>query len=504
MKHAWRLLFVFMLAHACLIFLAGSHAKAASYAVQTLAPLVALGAALWAGRVHGTLVSRTAMVAGAFLLWTLGMAGVARQDLQPDVDVSALYDSMLFYELYAIPLAWVVSTPSSSSTSGLVRGIDALLAAVLGVLFYRFTHAVAHDPALSTADQDRYLAWLFDFENVFLLSCAIARRWAAETTECRRFYTALVLYLATYAIVAGINNHVTVAFNVEVGNYADLLLPVPFLVFAAAVGRPPNPAYRPLPLNQRRYVRSVGPLAMCIALLGLSLVMVRTQYAIGVVGVLVATIGYAVRNVFREVGQIVEHAQLEDDRSALQTLATTDALTGVGNRRAFDAALAREVQRSARTGRVLGLLLIDIDHFKRLNDTLGHPSGDDCLRRVAQTMLAEMRRPSDVLARYGGEEFVVLLPDTDLAGSRVVAEGLRASIERIRLPHPDVPLGIVTVSIGVAAWAVADGTDAARLVARADGAVYAAKHAGRNRVADPLAAASPVAAAVPRSADHIQ
>ena len=485
MRKAASLGVAFVAAHACVIALAGPHAMAASYAVLALAPLLALAAAFRQGVATGPQANRGwLMVAVAFLLWTLGMAASARQDLLMGNGGPAPYDSMLFYELYAIPLAWVIATPASERAPHLVRGIDAVLACVLGALFYLYTRAVAHDPTLSTLDQARHLVWLFDVENVFLLLCATARRWGADAPRDRRFFTVLVLYLAIYALVAAINNHgFSIALGLDVGGYADLLLTAPFLLFAAIVAMPPDAAYRALPLAVRGYVRSASPLSMCAALLGLSLVLIRTHYAAGVVGVLVAVASYAVRSVFREVGQITEHAQLEDDRSALQTLAVTDALTGVGNRRAFDAALEREVQRSARTGRALGLLMIDIDHFKRLNDTLGHPCGDDCLRRIARTMQDEMRRPSDVLARYGGEEFVVLLPDTDLAGSSVVAEALRSAVERARLPHPDVPLSIVTVSVGAATWTQADGVAAGRLVARADAAVYEAKRGGRNRVA---------------------
>ena len=485
MRKAPLLWFALVPAHACVIALAGPHAMGASYAVLVLAPVLALAAAFRRGVGIGPQANRAwIMVAFAFLLWALGMAASARQDLLLGNDGPAPYDSMLFYELYAIPLAWVIATPSSERQAGMVRCIDAILASVLGALFYIYTYSVAHDPSLSTLDQARHLVWLFDIENVFLLLCATARRWGADAPGDRQFFTVLVIYLGLYAAVAALNNHVmSIEFGLDVGGYADLILTTPFLVFAAALALPPDAAYQPLPLAWRGYVRSASPLSMCAALLGLSLVLVRTHYAAGVAGVLVAVVSYAVRSVFREVGQITEHAQLEDDRSALQTLAVTDALTGIGNRRAFDAALEREVQRSARTGRALGLLLIDIDHFKRLNDTLGHPCGDDCLRRIARTMQGEMRRPSDVLARYGGEEFVVLLPDTDLAGSSVVAEALRSAVEQARMPHPDVPLGIVTVSVGAATWSAADATDASRLLARADAAVYEAKHGGRNRVA---------------------
>jgi two-component system, cell cycle response regulator len=151
--------------------------------------------------------------------------------------------------------------------------------------------------------------------------------------------------------------------------------------------------------------------------------------------------------------------------------AVTDGLTGVPNRRAFDEALAREASRATRTGDPLGLVMLDIDHFKRLNDTLGHQAGDEALRSVARALAGEVRL-SDTVARYGGEEFVVLLPGLDGDEALVTAERLRAAVAAA---HPGV-----TVSAGVAA-APYDAADPRSLVEAADRALYASKRCGRDR-----------------------
>ena len=163
----------------------------------------------------------------------------------------------------------------------------------------------------------------------------------------------------------------------------------------------------------------------------------------------------------------------------LHAMAATDGLTGLANRRTFDAALQREISRGARTGSPVSLAMVDIDRFKPLNDTHGHQAGDDVLREVAQA-LKQRCRDMDVPARYGGEEFAVILPDTDATSAFEVAERLRQVVETANTSLP------VTVSIGVATSS-AGSRGAEDLIAAADTALYASKRAGRNRVS--LAAA---------------
>ena len=176
---------------------------------------------------------------------------------------------------------------------------------------------------------------------------------------------------------------------------------------------------------------------------------------------------------------------------ASQAEARTDGLTGVRNRRAFDELLAREVARCARQVTPLSLLMIDLDHFKQLNDKAGHPAGDATLQRVA-TLLQARARQTDTVARLGGEEFALLLPGCPPAEAAAFAEGVRVFVrgESGGWPHS------VTVSIGVASFP-SDATRPDELLALADGALYAAKAAGRNTVC--VATASPVRVGHPRA-----
>lgn len=174
---------------------------------------------------------------------------------------------------------------------------------------------------------------------------------------------------------------------------------------------------------------------------------------------------------------------LERANQALDQLAHIDGLTQVANRRKFDQVLQSEWQRTKREGKVLGIVLGDIDFFKQFNDIYGHQAGDDCLRSVAQTLSNQIRRPADVVARYGGEEFVILLPDTSYEGCQQIAEKARKEIEELRIPHSGSTVQpVVTMSFGVAAGSSNDTEILADLVGAADKALYQAKNEGRNRV----------------------
>jgi diguanylate cyclase (GGDEF)-like protein len=175
---------------------------------------------------------------------------------------------------------------------------------------------------------------------------------------------------------------------------------------------------------------------------------------------------------------------LREANAALETLSTTDALTGVANRRRFDQRLHEELQRVRRYDAPLTLLLIDIDYFKRYNDRHGHPQGDRALLAVAQLLAQQARRPGELAARYGGEEFAILLPHADLEIGRAVAERCQAEMAQLALPHGASTVAPhLTLSIGVAQWLGPDREVAAALLRRADEALYAAKAAGRARSA---------------------
>lgn len=176
----------------------------------------------------------------------------------------------------------------------------------------------------------------------------------------------------------------------------------------------------------------------------------------------------------------IEELRLEVARAREESLA--DGLTGLVNRRGFDRALAAALGEPS-SQEVAGpcLIIADIDHFKRVNDTYGHLFGDKVIRMVARIM-KECVKGRDTVARYGGEEFVVLLPQTPIEGARALAEQIRATVQGCRIKRSDnqEPIGNITISIGVAAYCEGESTH--DFLARADAALYTSKEQGRNRV----------------------
>ncbi|WZI44413.1 hypothetical protein RTZ60_001869 [Pseudomonas syringae pv. actinidiae] len=201
-------------------------------------------------------------------------------------------------------------------------------------------------------------------------------------------------------------------------------------------------------------------------------------------------IGLGIRLIKHIHSRIRAEDQLLESQAALiqlnrhlEFIASEDKLTGLANRRRFDQFLDVEFKRARRERNMLSLILMDADHFKRYNDHFGHLAGDECLVALARLVEQCIRRPGDVAARYGGEEIAVVLPGTDEASARQVAESILQAIRDEQITHPASPFGIVTVSLGVATVIGSNRQISQRgLIELADRALYAAKSQGRNRV----------------------
>jgi diguanylate cyclase (GGDEF)-like protein len=212
-----------------------------------------------------------------------------------------------------------------------------------------------------------------------------------------------------------------------------------------------------------------------------------TLAAVGALLAAVAAVGHRlIVNIKERVGAqdsllATREALLKANRR-LEVQATEDPLTGLANRRSFDEALTLESRRAAREQTPLSLLLFDLDHFKRFNDTYGHVAGDRCLRAVSDALKHRAQRPGDLVARYGGEELAIILPNTDLEGARNVADLLLGRIHALNIPHRTSPHARVTASVGAATLHgnAAQGGEL-KLVEAADRALYKAKEGGRNR-----------------------
>jgi diguanylate cyclase (GGDEF)-like protein len=178
-------------------------------------------------------------------------------------------------------------------------------------------------------------------------------------------------------------------------------------------------------------------------------------------------------------------AELRRSNEALQRLATVDPLTQLANRRQFNIGFHREWRRATRSGTSIAVIMVDIDHFHAYNEAHGHLAGDQCLVAVGETLVSVGQRPTDQVARWGGEEFVYVLPDSDLAGARRVAERVRIAVEAMHIPHGySTASPYVTVSVGVAAVRPHSGLFPEALLDAADEAMFEAKRLGRNRVCE--------------------
>ena len=333
----------------------------------------------------------------------------------------------------------------------------------------------------SRAPHDRMLCWLGAFFCSWLLSVVLlrsmARQGPSRTRHLRHLMTIAMLDGACWGsvvwLVAGFNATLdpwlgAVLCGVAAVNapiyityfraYAALMITLWATVILAALLRPPHAVEQEL---------IYGLTVFC--------------------GLLTYHMRSIAQRVLDGIGLQLSNASLASQLSAalqlVQHEAETDALTGQPNRRALDEMLKQQVDMAQSTGRAFSVLLLDIDHFKLVNDTHGHGAGDDTLRAFAQRVREHLRQ-GDTCARYGGEEFVVVLPGTTLAAALDVAERLRHGVAEASLMS--VPLVRATVSIGAAQHV--PGETVEQLLERADTAVYAAKRGGRNQVRVPAEA----------------
>jgi diguanylate cyclase (GGDEF)-like protein len=465
-----------------LVFFGPSVTGPAAYVLMVAAPLFAAVATLWRGRSHSTSVRfRWYALALALTIWAAGAFGNLWQEMVLHRQNEMYRASMLAFNLAVVPTTFLLASDWRQHGRQLLRAVDALVALALGCAYFQYTWSMINDHSAPAEAGVAYLVWLLDLQNLYLAAGALVRWYVAEDRDERDLFRALAVYTLVYFVIVFINDHYF-AGNPAFGPQYGTLVTLAFAVLCGFALRTPSA----LPVRSvnpalARMVRSGSPILLAVALLTASLFLIRVEYLWGCVGILIAVVGIGVRTTLIQVHQIEHGEALRREASALQTIAWTDALTGVPNRHFFAESLARAWRGERRPGQQ-AILMIDIDHFKLLNDRYGHPVGDGCLRDVARALQRALVRPDDVLARYGGEEFIVLLRASPAAGAQVVAERLRASVQNLHIENAGSPEQVVTVSIGVASAELTDEATAARMVADADRALYEAKCAGRNLV----------------------
>ena len=469
---------VFLVVQGLVFWLLPALAVKASYVFMVAAPVLAGVATLWRGTKERS-AARVGWFALALALatWALGAFGNLWQEMVLGRLDEMYRDSILAFNLAVVPVTFLLASDWNGAGRRLAPVIDAVLALTLGYAYFIFTWSLLTARGVPDEAGVRTMLWLMDAQNGVVAAGALIRWAAAADAKERELFRALAAYTVGYLVVAFVNNHF-IAANPDFGPQTSSIVTAVFALVAgfALLTPAPEPARR----RSGRFVRAVhsaSPLFLAGTLLIVALFLIRVDYPLGAAAILIAVLGYGLRSTATQV----RHIERED---RLQAIAWTDALTGVANRRFFDQALTGAWRRSLRATSSLSVLMIDIDHFKLLNDRYGHPAGDACLREVAHALRQALVRPGDVLARYGGEEFIALLQEADMAGALVVAERLRAAVQALAIENLGSPLGVVTVSVGSASASVVLTTDnlATSLVDAADKALYEAKCAGRNQV----------------------
>jgi len=206
---------------------------------------------------------------------------------------------------------------------------------------------------------------------------------------------------------------------------------------------------------------------------------IRRAYSIGAVDFLFKPLDEIILK-----NKVQVFLDLYSQRKTLEFLSSFDGLTGITNRRYFDEHLKVEWQRAYEDSSLLGLIIIDVDHFKLYNDNYGHLAGDDCLKRVADCISKSLKRSTDFVSRYGGEEFAVILPGANFSSAMRIAENIRKDVESLKIPHElSEASDYVTVSLGASSIMPIKESSPEELIKKADKALYRAKENGRNRAA---------------------
>jgi diguanylate cyclase (GGDEF)-like protein len=387
-----------------------------------------------------------------------------------------------------VPILLAITLPDEGVFDRFTFLLDSLQAAACSYLAYTVLMGVfpfTGNPAQAMPYAP--LEFVYDTEYLVVVLLAAVRFFlgtgntGARNTADRYFFRILLVYTSLYGVTSAIYNHYVGKYSLTNGLDALNDIPSAALVLAAifapaAVPWPPRRASRAAIV---RLIDNARPVFLSLALIGLSASVAIRHFTVAFAFIFGAFILYSLRA--SRLQSKVEHAQaeLEESHSHLSEIAHLDSLTEVSNRRSFDQFLAMEWGRAQRARQPLSLLLIDVDHFKRINDTWGHQAGDQCLRHTARVLRAALERPADVIARYGGDEFAILLAETGSLGASTVAARIRSAIAE------DAAAGntyLTTVSIGISTWNAEDKAGPDQLIFAADRALYTAKQNGRDRV----------------------
>ena len=464
-------------------------ASAISYSFLALAPACALAACTWhAANSSFQLRPNWLLVVAGFLLWTSAMAMSAWADIVAHASRNVAFVSDFVYFFYGVPILFAITLTREDRRAWPFAWIDGLQAVIAGILAYIRIFSVI--PFANQASEPISLSLLlrtYNAENL-ILACAASLRLlsCAPKTEERRLYGALSTFLWLYAFCAAVYNWLDARALNQFGA-RDLLVDLPFLAFVVMVLalsawplRDSMPRVRKTSLTI--FIENGTAVFFTFALLALGASVMKEHFRIGLGSIALALLLYGLRATLLQSRYVESQQALQEARDRLEELSLQDALTGIANRRRFDNVLEIEWNHSVRGCQSLSLIMLDVDHFKRLNDKYGHRSGDECLIQIARALQSCLPRASDVLARYGGEEFAVILPATTRAGAEKVAARMKQAVRDLNIECDVADSEYTTISAGIATYEFPQPGTFADLVEAADRALYKAKQNGRNRI----------------------
>jgi len=484
---AMGLIFVF---HLLLILAAGQNAIPASRLLTAALVAVAALSAFWRARLLPWRERPTWLWAGAgILLWAAAHAAetfVGHSAAGSNLTVDA---SDFIYVSAIFPLLMAFATTRETLSLRAVFLFNCAQVGLALILAWVMLYRMALSPAVAATVMGR----IYGAACGLLAVMSLLRTLCWATQEERQAFRSISIFLWTYLPVELGMDYLTQYHGLKSGTLLDLAWSIPFgLAGWQALSLPlweTAPCERAHAGHLRLLVECACPLLMNAGIFALGAAIMRQHVALGLVALgallLIQGLQAAMVQMNYLTGRrllLERERELSTTNTALQLLALLDPLTGIANRRRFDAAFDAAWRRAVRRRHPLSLLLIDVDYFKGVNDQHGHTYGDQCLVSVAEVIASHAGRPDDLVARIGGEEFVLLLPETDQSGAMAVASRVHEAVRQLAIGNGASPFGRrLTVSIGVAVWHPSSGFAQNSLMEAADRALYSAKDQGRNR-----------------------
>ncbi|MGA2651653.1 MAG: GGDEF domain-containing protein [Terracidiphilus sp.] len=455
-----------------------------SYLLWSLWALLATIACLWRAfhcppfiRTHWRLAA-----ASLLFIFVAALIEAPAEIFLKAVPAVASIGDFFFFSAF-VPILLSISLPDEGVFDRFTFLLDSFQAAACSCLAYTVLFgALPFTGQPAQAMPYAPLEYVYDTEYLVVVLLAALRLFLGTRHASDRYYFRfLLLYTSLYAVTSGIYNHYVGKYSLT--NGMDALNDIPSAALALGAIFAPladtSPARRASRRTLVRLIENTRPVFLSLALIGLSTIVAMRNFAVAFGFIFGAFILYSLRAARLQSRIETAQAELEQSNSRLTEIALLDGLTGVSNRRGFDQFFSMECERARRSRQPLSLLLIDVDHFKLINDAYGHPAGDECLCHIARVLSASLIRPADLIARHGGDEFAVLLPETGSRGASTVASRIRSAIAK------DVAAGAsyaTTLSIGAATWNAEEDSSPDELIHAADRALYVAKHNGRDRV----------------------